>query len=281
MNAPATTAPRLHPLLALAAGSVILASAVAIGALTGLIPHGTADTPALSALSSLPALPPQSTASSLASAPAPGPAAQPVAVAAPAAAQSAPKAEAKARSATARHSAPAQEATVAAPARLGMSHAEALTAHERLESARVPAPVQVAQGAGATMTDAPPVASGSTPVAAPKAACATCGVVVSVRSVEQKGEGSGLGAVAGGVTGAVVGKQMGKGTGNTIMTLLGAAGGAYAGHQIEKNVKTSKRFDVEVRMEDGSLRTLSQDTEPAFRTGDKVRVENGALRADL
>ena len=281
MNAPASTAPRLHPLLALAAGSVILASAVAIGALTGLIPHGTADTPALSALSSLPALPPQSTAPSLASAPAPGPAAQPVAVAAPAAAQSAPKAEAKARSATARRSVPAQEATGAAPARLGMSHAEAVTAHERLESTRVPAPVQIAQGAGATMTDAPPVTSGSTPVAAPKAACATCGVVVSVRSVEQKGEGSGLGAVAGGVTGAVVGKQMGKGTGNTIMTLLGAAGGAYAGHQIEKNVKTSKRFDVEVRMEDGSLRTLSQDTEPAFRTGDKVRVENGALRADL
>jgi hypothetical protein len=33
-------------------------------------------------------------------------------------------------------------------------------------------------------------------------------------------------------------------------------------------------------MEDGSLRTLSQETEPAFRTGDKVRIENGALRAD-
>ena len=37
------------------------------------------------------------------------------------------------------------------------------------------------------------------------AACASCGVVESVRAIEVKGQGSGVGAVAGGLTGALVG----------------------------------------------------------------------------
>ena len=63
--------------------------------------------------------------------------------------------------------------------------------------------------------------------------CAACGTVESIRSVQLKGDATGLGAVAGGVTGAVVGNQMGRGNGNTAMTLLGAAGGALAGNEIE------------------------------------------------
>jgi hypothetical protein len=36
-------------------------------------------------------------------------------------------------------------------------------------------------------------------------------------------------------------------------------------------------YRVTVRMEDGSYRTLSQPTRPAFKSGDRVRIADGAL----
>jgi len=107
--------------------------------------------------------------------------------------------------------------------------------------------------------------------------CANCGTVEAVRTVELKGEGTGLGAVAGGVTGAVIGNQMGSGRGNTAMTVIGAAGGAFAGNEIEKNVKKRYAYRITVRMEDGTFRTVSQSQPPAVGVGDKVRVADGVV----
>lgn len=124
------------------------------------------------------------------------------------------------------------------------------------------------------------VASAAQSAQAPaKPHCANCGVVQEVKEVEVKGDGSGLGAVAGGVVGAVVGNQFGHGTGNTVMTVAGAAGGALAGNEIEKRAKTKKRYDVAVRMADGSMKTVSFEAEPTWRSGDHVRLENGTLQA--
>lgn len=113
--------------------------------------------------------------------------------------------------------------------------------------------------------------------AKPAPVCSNCGVVASVNTIKEKGEGSGLGAVAGGVLGGVLGHQVGGGTGKKIATVAGAAGGAYAGHQVEKNMKSTTHYDVVVNMDDGSTRTFSFDTQPAFQVGGKVRVVNGAL----
>jgi len=109
--------------------------------------------------------------------------------------------------------------------------------------------------------------------------CTTCGTVASIRTVELKGDASGLGAVAGGLTGAVVGNQIGRGNGNTAMTILGAAGGALAGNEIEKNVKKRYAYRVTVRMDDGSYRTFSQSSAPALAIGEHVRIVNGAVLA--
>ena len=109
--------------------------------------------------------------------------------------------------------------------------------------------------------------------------CTTCGVVASVNTIAQKGEGSGLGAIAGGVLGGVLGHQVGGGTGKKIATVAGAAGGAYAGHQVEKNMKSTTSYEVVVNMDDGTTRTFSYDTQPAFQAGAKVRVVNGVLTA--
>lgn len=107
--------------------------------------------------------------------------------------------------------------------------------------------------------------------------CGNCGVIEAIRAVEQKGEGSGVGAVAGGVTGAVLGNQVGKGSGRTAATILGAAGGAYVGNEIEKSTKKTTLYRITVRMEDGTYRTVTQQNQPGFSVGEKVKVVDGAI----
>ncbi|MDP2107672.1 MAG: glycine zipper 2TM domain-containing protein [Rhodocyclaceae bacterium] len=151
------------------------------------------------------------------------------------------------------------------------------------KKAEKPAPKPVAKAPQpAAPTVAPTMPATSTlppPVAAP-APCPNCGVIDNIREVTQAGEGSGLGAVAGGVVGAIVGNQIGGGTGKKIATVAGAAGGAYAGHQVEKNQKKTTHYEITVRMKDGSLRSLTQNSPPAWRIGDRVRVEDGGLVGD-
>ena len=113
-----------------------------------------------------------------------------------------------------------------------------------------------------------------------RAVCPDCGSVIDVKEVEVKGEGSGVGAVAGGVAGAVIGNQFGRGGTKTVARIAGAAGVAYAGHQIEKHVRTHKRYDVIVRMETGGERTVSYESAPTWRAGDRVRIVDGKLELD-
>lgn len=101
--------------------------------------------------------------------------------------------------------------------------------------------------------------------------CSNCGVVDSVRVVQQRGEGSGLGAVTGGVLGGVIGNQMGKGQGKSAMTILGALGGGLAGNEVEKRARAETIYEVQVRMDDGSVRTFTQPTEPSI--GSRVETD--------
>jgi outer membrane lipoprotein SlyB len=111
----------------------------------------------------------------------------------------------------------------------------------------------------------------------PAKTCPTCGVIESVRLIELKGEGTGAGAVTGGVVGAVVGNQIGSGRGNDLATIAGAAGGAYVGHQTERNMRKYTAFRITVRMHDGSVRTITQRHDPGVSSGDNVRLVNGTV----
>lgn len=139
-------------------------------------------------------------------------------------------------------------------------------------TAKVPAPERVAS-ATSTVAAAPAVP-------AVKAICAECGVVESIRTVETKGDGSGIGAVGGAVVGGVAGNQIGDGSGRKIATVVGAVGGAVAGHQIEKYIKSGKSYEIVVRLENGSTQVVQETAAPAWRTGDRVRVVNGALQSN-
>lgn len=113
-----------------------------------------------------------------------------------------------------------------------------------------------------------------------RATCAECGVIESTREVATKGEGSGLGAVGGAVVGGLLGNQVGSGRGNTAATAIGAVGGVIAGNEIEKRVKTTKGYDVTVRLDDGSSRVIHQASLPAWRTGDHVKVVGNVIQSN-
>lgn len=107
--------------------------------------------------------------------------------------------------------------------------------------------------------------------------CKSCGVVESVVAVKKKGQGTGAGAVVGGVLGGVVGHQMGGGSGKDAMTVIGAIGGGVAGHEAEKQIRAETVYQVNLRMDDGSKRTVTLANAPVTK-GDRVAVEGQNLR---
>jgi outer membrane lipoprotein SlyB len=102
------------------------------------------------------------------------------------------------------------------------------------------------------------------------------GTVVAVREVEQKGDAKGIGAVGGGVAGAVLGHNIGDH--NKLVTVLGAAGGALLGNQIEKQARATKHWELTVNFDDGTTQTMSSETQPFWHQGDRVRLYEGTLQ---
>ena len=238
-------APQTHPLLLVAAASVTILSLAGVGVLAGWLPGPgarTADPVKLSA----------------ATAPAPISVQQTVTV---------PKEQAK----------PASKPVERAPS--VARRTEYAPTYTRTPSRQEPAPEYAVAPAPHARDTASGAAGGMTYAASSQreAICADCGVVEVVREVPLEAKGSGGGAVAGGLVGGLIGNQMGRGATRDIATVLGAVGGAFAGNHLEKTVKESKRYDVVVRFEDGSTRTFSSDTPPAWHGGDRVRLQNGLL----
>jgi outer membrane lipoprotein SlyB len=111
--------------------------------------------------------------------------------------------------------------------------------------------------------------------------CADCGQIQSIRFVEEEGKSTGLGAVAGGVLGGVIGHQIGGGTGQTVATIAGAAGGAYVGNTVEKRKNTKGYWQVAIRMDGGTTRTFRYTNQPSVREGERVKLVDGGKRLAL
>lgn len=113
---------------------------------------------------------------------------------------------------------------------------------------------------------------------APAAVCGDCGTVLSVSQVQRAAPASGVGVVAGGVVGGVLGNQVGGGTGRAVATVLGAVGGGWAGNEVEKRVRQNTHYQVRVRMDDGSIRTLEQNQ--SLAVGTPVLVQGGVAQVN-
>ncbi len=92
--------------------------------------------------------------------------------------------------------------------------------------------------------------------------CSTCGTVVAVTPVQQPGQANGVGAVVGGLVGGLLGNQVGGGNGRTAATVIGAVGGGLAGNEVQKRVNAKTVYQVQVRMDDGQVRTATVGVEP-------------------
>jgi outer membrane lipoprotein SlyB len=103
------------------------------------------------------------------------------------------------------------------------------------------------------------------------------GTVESVEQVDRGNVGM-LGTISGAVIGGLLGHQVGSGRGQTAATIAGAAGGAYAGREIERRTRTSSDvYKIYVRMDDGSYQAIAQESATPLRRGDRVRIENGVV----
>jgi outer membrane lipoprotein SlyB len=243
----------IHPLTALAAVSLTLFSLAGIGAITGLIPTSHGQTQAAAE----PAKPAESAAAAAGNTAAP---IDPQLAAKIAAHRAAPKSVKPVEVAAKPAEEPAKAAKYEAPAPVAAKPVE-----EPVKMAKLEAPVEIAQNAPAPRAEAQ------------KPACYDCGVIESVREVQKAGDATGVGAVGGGLLGGLLGHQTGGGRGNTVMTVLGAVGGTIAGNAVEKKVKTVKNYEITIRFDDGSSQKITQDTQPSWHSGDKVKLVNGVI----
>ena len=126
-------------------------------------------------------------------------------------------------------------------------------------------------GACATRGDSSPVYNGGS------SQRIQYGYVEDIAYVQSNGGSSGGGAIVGGIIGGVVGHQIGSGRGNTAATVIGAAGGAVIGNEVEKNRNAGERIEVRVRLDNGNRVTYTQESPRDFSNGDRVRIEDGRV----
>lgn len=257
---------KTHPMILVAAASVTALSLTGVAALAGFMP-GKADT-APSPIAPVAAIQPAETAKDVVRAPVAQKSESPTTLTIPSGSRI--TVEPKTQSARTPRSETRQ---VAAPAAQG-PYARVSTQPVSdngiyVENGR-PAPIQTQQAAQ-------PQTQPVQPYAPAPATCYDCGTVESIREISNKGEGTGLGAVAGGVLGGLLGSQIGGGNGKKAMAVVGAAGGAFAGHEVEKRMRGETQYEITVRFDDGRTRTFTETQAPQLRSGDRVRTTNGQL----
>lgn len=260
MNNPTTSPRRLHPLIATAAGTIIVASLAATAAITGVFPSASS-----SSLQN-----DQTHYAQVASQPAVVDTAAPAVPAATTGGQQ-------------------QAGTPAQPTQSGqVQRAQGQPVQPAQQYAQQQyAQQQYAQQPYAQQQYAqqPQQPYGQQPYAQPQpqpqqqASCASCGTVASIATVRRQGRATGIGAVGGAVAGGLIGNQFGHGNGRAAMTVLGAVGGGFAGNSVEKHLRSETDYQVRVRMDNGHTRYFTYRNPPPFQQGEPVRVENGTLVA--
>jgi outer membrane lipoprotein SlyB len=108
-------------------------------------------------------------------------------------------------------------------------------------------------------------------------ACDDCGTVQTVAKEQRKGEGGAVGIIGGAAVGGLVGNQFGKGNGKTLATVGGAVAGGFAGNEVQKHVTSKEVWVTKVKLKDGSVRSFEQEKQPAWKSGEVVKVQKNTL----
>ncbi|MBN3762114.1 glycine zipper 2TM domain-containing protein [Burkholderia sp. Ac-20365] len=237
---------RIHPLIAGAAVSVILASATGVAAMTGILPLSHAGTstseqtaPVVAQPASAPAVATQQTGA-------------------------------------------VQQATATPPATQSVAQPATQPATQPVAQQTQPAaPRPVHHTPKPRVAPAPHYANGEYSQAPVRQVAADpyAGEVVAINPVQTSEPTTGLGAVGGAVAGGLIGNQFGGGRGRILTTVVGAVGGGLAGNGIEHAVRKQTSYQVQVRMQDGSYRNFTYATQPQVQVGQRVRVSGDTLTA--
>lgn len=105
------------------------------------------------------------------------------------------------------------------------------------------------------------------------------GTIESIQVTQANGRTSGAGAVLGGVVGALAGNQVGSGSGRTAATVAGGVAGAAIGNKVEQNRNAGgqEMYQINVRMDNGEYRSITQDSVYDLRVGNRVRIVDGRV----
>ena len=106
------------------------------------------------------------------------------------------------------------------------------------------------------------------------------GTVRDIHQREIAQRRSGAGALLGAVIGGVAGNQVGSGSGRAAATAIGAVGGAVVGDRIENRNRGEPQsyYQVDVRLDNGEMRTFDYADLNGLRVGDRVRVQDNQLQ---
>jgi hypothetical protein len=100
--------------------------------------------------------------------------------------------------------------------------------------------------------------------------CAVCGTIESIRTVEVLDQASAPPAAPDPKSGTEASPRAATSVLDTLSSVI-------TGNAAEKNMRKRLVYRVTLRMDDGSFRTISLPSPPAFTVGDKVRVVEGRL----
>ena len=254
MNNPTTSPRRLHPLIAVAAGTVIVASLAATAAITGVFPKASSSGVQTD----------QTQAAQVSS--------QPVVDSAAPATAAAMTGQQQAEQLPATRPSTQAQAEPQAPGQVPYSGQPGQPSYaQQPYRGQVPAQQQLAEQPYAQAQAQPPGGQSTY--------CSTCGTVESIVPLRHEGHSTGIGAVGGAVVGGLLGNQFGRGNGRLGMTALGAVGGGFAGNAVEKHLRSQTEYQVRVRMQNGRLRYFTYRSAPPFQQGERVHLERGTLVA--
>ena len=105
------------------------------------------------------------------------------------------------------------------------------------------------------------------------------GTIESIQVTSGEARTSGAGAIVGGLVGALAGNQIGSGGGRTAATVAGGVAGAAVGNRVEqnRNAEGQQMYSVNVRLDNGEYRTVTQDSVYDLRVGNRVRIVDGRV----
>lgn len=131
-------------------------------------------------------------------------------------------------------------------------------------SAALPAPANSHTGfSGLTVA-----AATASPPASPKTPpCSNCGRIESVREITAADQPSGAPPVSGAMDGPI-----GADRGQNLATALG-------GNPSEKRAASEKKYEIVVRLDDGSTRKIHETHVPMWRPGDRVSVNHDTIQS--